>query len=98
MKIVAIDNEGTQYELPDPDKIPGWIKEERDKRSMSLQAVAEKIDVRRQAVWSWEQGMSLPTVDNLAKLMTLFTDKLVEVKDADQMSSSLEDVESILGV
>jgi len=98
MKIVAIDEDGTQYELPDASKIPAWIKEERSKRGWSLQTVAEKIDVRRQAVWSWEQGKSLPTVDNLANLMSLFTDKLVEVKDAEKMTSSLEEVESIFGV
>lgn len=98
MKIVAIDDNGVQYDFPKEKDISKFIQTERDKRGLSLQAVAQSIGVRRQAVWAWEQGTSIPTVTNLARLMELFVSAVKVSADAPRPKKSLSNVEKILGV
>ena len=48
------------------------IKEERVKRQMTQEFVAESIGVSRQAVSKWESGSSDPSTSNLLSLAKLF--------------------------
>lgn len=48
------------------------IKEERVKRQMTQEFVAESIGVSRQAVSKWESGSSDPSTSNLLALAKLF--------------------------
>lgn len=72
MKIIAVDDEGKEITLPPADSMVEFIKTNRKRLQMSLQDIAEGIGVKRQAVWSWEQGRTVPTVENLVALVKAF--------------------------
>ena len=44
------------------------IREQRIKKGMSQEKLAEQIGVSRQAVAKWESGQSAPNTENLFKL------------------------------
>lgn len=48
------------------------IKAERQRLGLSQDALAEQMDVSRQAVTKWESGRSAPSTEKLLKLSTLF--------------------------
>lgn len=48
------------------------IKQIRQQRRLSQEAVAEKLQVSRQAVTKWETGRSMPSTANLLALCELF--------------------------
>lgn len=48
------------------------IRQEREKRKLSQEELAEQMDVSRQAVSKWESGQSRPTKEKLERLSTLF--------------------------
>lgn len=61
------------------------IKELREQRRQSLEAVARAIGAKRQAVWTWETGKSDPSTDNIVKLADHFgvtTDEILGRKSA----------------
>ncbi len=93
MRLVVVDEDGNQSALPAQEDTPKFIRTNRSRRGMSLQAVADHVGVKRQAVWSWEQGKSLPTVENLIKIVSLFG-----TAEKKSMKKSLNEVEAILGV
>jgi len=72
MKIIAVDDDGKEITLPPADSIHEFIKSNRKRLRMSLQDIAESIGVKRQAVWSWEQARTVPTVENLVMLVKAF--------------------------
>jgi transcriptional regulator with XRE-family HTH domain len=78
MKIIAVDDEGKEITLPPADSIVEFIKTNRQRLDMSLQDIAKLTGVKRQAVWSWEQGKTVPTVENLVMLVKAFGDKGVD--------------------
>ena len=44
----------------------------RTKSGFSQEVFAEKLDVTRQSVQKWESGLSLPTIEKLVSIATLF--------------------------
>lgn len=97
MKLVAIDDNNVAHTLPQSSEIPTWLITNRQKRGMSLAAVAEKIGVKRQAVWSWEHKHSLPTADNLVKMMAMFIEvEPTNLETTDEPSGGFEGVEEAL--
>lgn len=48
------------------------IKQEREKRKLSQEDLAEQMEVSRQAVSKWESGQSRPTKEKLERLSALF--------------------------
>ena len=48
------------------------IRQEREKRRMSQEDLAERMEVSRQAVSKWESDQSRPTKEKLEKLSVLF--------------------------
>jgi len=44
----------------------------REKASLSQEALAEKLDVSRQAISKWETGVSQPNIDNLIAMSTIY--------------------------
>jgi transcriptional regulator with XRE-family HTH domain len=52
--------------------ISNVIKEERKKKSMSQEELAEKIFVSRQTISSWENGKSYPDIHSLILLSQVF--------------------------
>jgi transcriptional regulator with XRE-family HTH domain len=71
MRFEAIDAEGNRLALPVTD-FPKWLKKQRKKSGLSLQAVATEFGLVRQAVWSWEQGRAMPTLERLAEIVKFF--------------------------
>ncbi len=72
MKIIAIDDEGKEINLPPADDVADFIKVNRKRLRMSLQDIAKVVGVKRQAVWSWEKGVTIPSVENLVGLVKAF--------------------------
>ena len=44
----------------------------RTKRGVTQEVLAEKLAVSRQSVQKWESGVSLPTIDKLITMATIF--------------------------
>lgn len=53
-------------------KLHERIKENRIRCGLSQEALAERMDVSRQAVTKWEQGKSAPSTENLFRLADIF--------------------------
>ena len=49
------------------------IAEERKKKGMTQEDMAEKLNLSRQAISKWESGSSFPDTENLLKLTLLFS-------------------------
>lgn len=96
MKLVAIDDNNVAHTLPQGKEIRNWISTNRQRLNMSLAGIAKRIGVKRQAVWSWEHGNSLPTADNLVKMMSIFIDADGQSSAEAPDGQSLQDVESVL--
>ena len=48
------------------------LKELRRKKGLSQQELADKLDISRQSVYKWEQGISYPEITKLPELAKLF--------------------------
>lgn len=57
------------------------IRQLRKERGLSQEALANLLDVSRQAVTKWEDGSSLPSTANLLALSALFGIPLAELTD-----------------
>ena len=69
----------------------------RTKSGFSQEVFAEKLDVTRQSVQKWESGLSLPTIEKLISIATLFNvsmDYLCHKTDA-EVSDGRTDIEYI---
>jgi transcriptional regulator with XRE-family HTH domain len=88
MKIIAVDDEGKEISLPPVDSIVDFIKQNRKCLRMSLQDIAKVVGVKRQAVWSWEQGKTVPTVENLVMLVKAFGQKGTQRPSAPKKESA----------
>ncbi len=64
------------------------IKQLRQRRHLSQEAVAEKLQVSRQAVTKWENGRSMPSTANLLALCDLFDVTMEELCPPDQEGHS----------
>lgn len=79
MKIIAVDDDGTQITLPQINDVAAYLKANRTRLQLSLRDVADAVGVKRQAVWVWEQGRAVPTVEHMVKLVKLFTQEVLPV-------------------
>ncbi|KRL05775.1 helix-turn-helix transcriptional regulator [Liquorilactobacillus oeni] len=60
------------------------IKEEREKREMTQEKLANTLNVNRQAVSKWETGTAYPDIDRLIQISELFNvslDSLIKNDD-----------------
>ena len=55
------------------------LRERRMELGMTQEEVAAKLYVSRQAVSSWEKGMTMPSIDSFILLMELFDTDLEEL-------------------
>ena len=93
------------------EEIGERIAEFRRKRRLSLEELAEKLGVSRQAVWYWESGRRLPRATTLAKLKKLglnmapvsmgsaeFSDLVQAAKDklADDLGINPDDIRIVI--
>lgn len=60
------------------------IREEREKRNLSQDELAEKLDISRQAISKWETGKSYPDIETILKLSDIFNLSLDELVKGDQ--------------
>lgn len=95
MKLTLTDDtDGRTYEVPavENPSFSEWLVAQRAKTEKSLQDVADVCGVTRQAVYSWEQQKTLPTLENVIKLVKFFTaDNKSQVQNAklDKVEASL---------
>ncbi|NCA95847.1 MAG: XRE family transcriptional regulator [Methanomicrobia archaeon] len=73
-------------------KIGHRLKALRQNQSLSQEEVAVAIFVTRQAVSSWEMGVSLPTVDSLISLMTIYHSSIEEMLCLDEQVNVNENI------
>lgn len=66
------------------------IKQLRTERKLSQEAVAEKLNLSRQAVAKWESNASLPSTANLMALCEIFEVSLMELTAPDAPAESKE--------
>ena len=48
------------------------IKELREKQNITQSSLAKKLNITRSAVNAWEMGISIPNVEKLVELSSLF--------------------------
>jgi len=92
MRLRAIDDNGnTMAEFPlEPEDFAGWLRVQRESAGLSLQDVGRACGVRRQAVFAWEKGGSLPIVSHMVKLVLLFRQAPAPRRDAPILSTGQE--------
>ncbi len=57
------------------------LKHLRTQANLTQQQVANRINITRQAIAKWEQGVGLPDIDNLKKISSLFNVSIDEMLD-----------------
>lgn len=62
---------GLRGGVPTSPDIGEQISAFREREGLSIERLAEKLDVSRQAVWYWETGRRMPRPATLAKLAAL---------------------------
>lgn len=70
--------------LPEPEPLGARIRSFRTQQGLSQEALAEKLDVSRQAVAKWERGASLPSTANLLALSRIFGCSVSELSGTPQ--------------
>ena len=79
------------YPVIDMCKTGENIKHLREERSISVAALQEYLGLAsQQAIYNWQRGTCLPTVDHLCALSHLFSvpmDNILILKDAEQNHS-----------
>lgn len=92
-KLNAVDTAtGRVFELPIGKKaVSAWIARNRKKKGLSLQHISDRLGVTRQAVYKWETGVNLPTVENMIEMVMIFDDEKVKAQE-----TKLEEAESVL--
>ena len=79
------------YPVIDMCKTGENIKHLREERSISVSALQEYLGLAsQQAIYNWQRGTCLPTVDHLCALSHLFSvpmDNILILKDAEQNHS-----------
>jgi transcriptional regulator with XRE-family HTH domain len=91
MKLVAMDDDGRTIDLPNAEAVPSWIKTKRSEKKLSLQDLGTALGVTKQAVYSWESGISAPTAENLTKLVSLFREAPAPAPKAKKKTASKMD-------
>lgn len=70
--------------LPEPETLGARIRNFRTQQGLSQEALAEKLDVSRQAVAKWERGASLPSTANLLAMSRIFGCSVSELSGTPQ--------------
>ncbi len=74
------------------DDISSRIYEERRKKRLSQEQLADLMELSNKAISKWENGESLPTIDNIVKLARIFnvsTDYLLGLEKKEEGNVSL---------
>lgn len=71
------------------------IRALRKERGLSQEALAQALEVSRQAVTKWEDGSSLPSTANLFALSGFFGVPLAELTGTPEVAASLPNAASI---
>lgn len=94
------------YTSIDADATAGRIKELRKMAGLTVRQVANYMGFEEpQAVYKWESGKSLPSLDNLVILAGLYQTtmdsiimtKQIQIRERDEMSLSFCFIDRILG-
>lgn len=67
------------------NKISENIKKKRLENNLTQQEVAEKLYVTRQCISRWEQGITLPDINNIEKLAEIFNCNTNDIIDHDSI-------------
>lgn len=94
MQMTITDDVGREFKVPalESPVVGKWIAEHRAMKGLSLQEVANVCGVKRQAVYSWEQHKTLPTLDNLVKLVQFFNMDPIALRE----EKKLDEIEATL--
>ena len=68
----------------------------RKAKGITQEQLAEKLDVSRQSISKWESGQSVPELENIVALSTIFdvsTDYLLKSSEIDDLSVKTEMLE-----
>lgn len=49
-----------------------FIKKTREENQLTQEELAQRVYVTRQAISSWEKGLTFPSIDNVVSLCELF--------------------------
>ncbi len=71
------------------------IKRLRKEKGLSQEELAEKINVVRQTVSKWENGLSVPDAEMLLKIADVLDTQISVILDADVESNNNSDLETI---
>jgi len=90
------------YPVLDPQATGHRIKELRKQRNLKVSDISSYMGFEsEQAVYKWQRGDSLPTVDNLFALSRLFgttMDDIVRAREEDSLSSSFDILRRFFGL
>lgn len=81
------------------DDIGSRIYEERRKKRLSQEQLADLLKISNKAISKWENGESLPTIDNIVKLARIFgvsSDYLLGLEDGSKEESKTDLPETAL--
>lgn len=88
------------YPVLDTEAIGNRIKEMRKAKKLKVSDIAEFMGLAsEQAVYKWQRGECLPTVDNLFALSKLFdttVDEILQGKERDERSLSFFALETFI--
>lgn len=65
--------------IPDNAALGKNIRKKRLEKNISQEYLAEKLDISRQSISKWENGLSEPSKKNLAQLARIFDCELKEL-------------------
>ena len=71
------------------------IAEERKKKGMTQEDMAEKLNLSRQAISKWESGSSFPDTENLLKLSLLFSVSVDYLLKGESVEEKKEEEEKV---
>lgn len=71
------------------------LQQARHQRGWTQQAVAEHVHVTRQTISNWETGRSLPDIDSLLRLSTVYQLSLDQLLRSGDMMAAIHEQEAI---
>lgn len=66
------------------------LKRYRQEKSLTQEAVAEKLHVVRQTVSRWEKGVSVPDAETLARIAELYQVDMSQLLETSASNSNLK--------
>ena len=72
-------------------KLSEKIKKLRIKNKLTQEELASKLHVSRQTISKWEQEVTVPSLDTLKELASIFNVELIELIDDKSTTTYVED-------